>query len=332
MKKKFPPKTAGSQMITAVPTVKIGVTVNDLRRIILKNTKIFDTIDYIYVVDKNNVLSGVISIKELLSASENIKVEKLMKKNIVYVYPYTPQERVVYLALSNGIKAVPVVDKEKHFLGIVPYDTILRIFNEEVGEDIFRFGGIMFHRDEKGISMITTSTLTMVKSRLPWLILGVIGGIVAASIVSIFENTLATLLALAAFIPSMVYLTDAAGTQSEALIIRAMALNPKISIKTYLIREFKVAFFLALICGLILSLISGIGWKNLLLGSIVGVSMFLGMWAGILISTLLPIFFKKINIDPAAASGPFATLLSDITTLTIYFVVALVFLNYFKLF
>jgi magnesium transporter len=169
----------------------------------------------------------------------------------------------------------------------------------------------------------------MIKSRLPWLILGVFGGTVAASVISGFEEVLSQVLALAAFIPVLVYMSDAVGTQSEALIIRSIALEPKLPLKSYIIREFKIAAALALICGILISLVAAVGWTNPYLGVIVGFSMFFSIIVAVLISTLLPLGFRKLNSDPAIATGPFATMISDIATLAIYFTVAILFLEYF---
>jgi len=324
--KKFPVKTAGACMITEVPVVKVGESVSDVKKKISKNVKKFATIDYIYVVDEENVLKGVISIKELLEVRKNRKIEEVMKKDLVYVSPFTHQERVVYLALSHGIKMMPVLDKEKHFLGVVPYDTILQIFNQEAREDILKLGGI-FYKVGQEFHTIKDSPKKMVRRRIPWLLIGIIGGTIAASIVSFFESMLSKYLVLAAFIPVLVYVSDAAGTQSETLIVRGFAIDPKLSIKKWLKREFSVAFYLAFVCGLLLSIFEIIGWeKNLSIAWVVGFSMFLGILAGTSISTLLPIILKKIGIDPAVAAGPFATLLSDIATLAIYFLVASIFL------
>jgi magnesium transporter len=126
-----------------------------------------------------------------------------MVKDLVTVGPYTDQERVVYLALSNGLKAIPVVDSEGKLLGAVPYDTILHIFNQEVQSDIFNFGGI-FHRVGDEYTTINSSAAHMIRSRLPWLIVGVIGGTMAASLIGHFEDLLSIFIALASFIPVMV--------------------------------------------------------------------------------------------------------------------------------
>lgn len=322
----FPQNTAGSKMTRAVPCAGSGETIKDIEKMLAEKANTFETIDYIYVTDKENVLSGVISIKEIFG-NKDAKVEDVMKKELVVVNPDTDQERVVYLALSHGIKALPVVDDEKHLLGVVPYDTILQIFNQEVHEDIFRFGGI-FHKVGREFETIQSPVSAMIKSRLPWLIIGVLGGSIAVSVVNSFENILSRFLILAAFIPILAYISDAVGTQSETLIVRSIALDPKLSVKSYLLRELKVATILGLICGILLSIVAIVGWRIPLLGVIVGFSMFLSILAAVFISTFLPLLFRRINLDPAVATGPFATMLSDIVSLAIYFSTATLIMEY----
>ena len=320
----------GDRIVTAFPRVKLGERIVDVEKILQEKSDVFDTIDYLYIVDDADVLKGVISIKELHKAAKNATVEEVMKTKLVVAYPRTHQERIVYLALSNGIKAIPVIDGERKLLGIVPYDKILQIFNQEVREDIFKFGGI-FHKVGKEYTTIKSSALTMVKTRLPWLIIGVLGGTITASIISSFEHVLNTLLALAAFAPVLAYLSDAVGTQSETITVRSIALDPKLALKSYFVREFAVALSLALACGLLLSIIAFVGWQNSTLGLIVGLSLFLSIISAVLISTGFPFLFKKANLDPAIASGPFATMVSDVATVTIYFTVASILLAFFGL-
>jgi len=328
--KRYRPNTAGGRIVTAFPRVKLGERIVDVEKMLQKKSDAFDTIDYLYIVDDADVLKGVISIKELHKAAKNATVEEVMKTKLVVAYPRTHQERIVYLALSNGIKAIPVIDRERKLLGIVPYDIILQIFNQEVREDIFKFGGI-FHRVGKEFTTIKSSASVMVKTRLPWLIIGVLGGTITASIISSFEHVLNTLLALAAFAPVLAYLSDAVGTQSETLAVRSIALNPLLSLKSYFVREIAVALSLALACGLLLSTIVLVEWQNSTLGLIVGLSMFFSIISAVLISTGFPFLFKKANLDPAIASGPFATMISDVATVTIYFTVASILLTFFGL-
>lgn len=318
-----------SEYITnKVPIVKIGETTGIIEEILSINASEYDTIDYIYVVNDKNHLKGVISIKKVFSAKTETPVETIMDKEIIYAPLDIDERKIVYLALSNGIKAIPIVNI-KRFMGIVPFDVILKIFNQEFKKEIFSAGGIS-PKVGNEYTTIKSSAGVMIKSRLPWLVLGVLGGTVAASVISGFEEVLSKVLALAAFIPVLVYMSDAVGTQSEALIIRSMALEPALPIKPYIIRELKIAAALALICGALISLVAFIGWGTYFLGLIVGFSMFLSVIMAVIISTLLPLGFKKLKSDPAIATGPFATMISDIATLAIYFTVAISFLNYFN--
>jgi len=330
-KRRFPTGTAGGKMITAFLRVQLGETIRNVERIIARKVKTFDVIDYVYVVDEGDVLQGVLSINDVLDASnKDLKVEEIMAKKLVVVRPLTHQERVVYLALTNNLKAIPIVDKGRHLLGIVPYDTILQTFNEEVRKDTFMFGGI-FHKVGDEYTTIKSPATTMVKRRAPWMILGVLGGSITASIITSFEHSLTLLLALAAFTPVLAYLSDAVGTQSETLTVRSIALDPKLTLESYFLREITVAISLASVCGLLLFAVALIGWHSSLLALIVGVSIFLSIIAAVLITTLLPFLFKRLNIDPAFASGPLATMIGDIATITLYFGVAASFLTYFDL-
>lgn len=322
--------TAINKMTSKVPLVQIGETLGTIEELLKDKANQFDTIDYIYIVDKNKVLKGVISIKTVFCAESSIKVERLMDKKLVVAHPQTNQRKVVYLALTNGIKAVPIVDKKKRFLGIVPYDTILKIFNQEFKKEIFSAGGISPKVGGEYTSIKSTASV-MIKSRLPWLVLGVLGGTLAASVISGFEEVLSQIIALAAFIPVLVYMSDAVGTQSEALIIRSIALEPKLAIRSYILREIKIAAALALICGLLISIVAVFGWASYYLGIVVGFSMFFSIIVAVLISTILPLGFKKLNSDPAIATGPLATIISDLATLAIYFTIAISFIDYFGL-
>lgn len=324
------PESVESKMCTNFPMIHIGSTIGDVEEMLTLKAQTFETIDYIYVVDEANILKGVLSVKKVFSIEDHTtKVEDAMKKDLITVTPEIDQERIVYLTLSHSLKSLPVVDEKNHLLGIVPYDKILKTFNQEVKKDIFQFGGL-FHRVGEDAS-ITSSASVMMKTRLPWLIVGVIGGTAAASVVTSFEELLSKFLVLAAFIPVLVYMSDAVGTQSEALIIRSIALDPDLPLVSYIIREIKIAAMLAVICGILISIVAIIGWGTYFLGAIVGISMLISIIAAVCISTILPMVFNKFNYDPAVATGPLATIVSDIATLGIYFYVAILLLDLLNL-
>ncbi|MEW6722830.1 MAG: magnesium transporter [Candidatus Micrarchaeota archaeon] len=322
---------AKNRMDVGVPTAGPDDSLAEIEKNVVGSASNFSAIDYIYITDDEGVLLGVISIRALLGARNKLaKARDVMVKGIATARPHTHQERLVYLALRHRIKAVPIVENDGRFLGAVSFESILDIFNEEVREDSFRFGGI-FHRVGKEMTAMTSPLPTMIKARLPWLIIGVIGGALTASIVSSFEEVLGRYIMLASFIPVLVYLSDAAGTQSETLIVRGLALDPQLSVRRYLLRELAVAAVLGVICAVLLGAVAAAGWGLAILGPIVGASMFLSLLAAMAISTILPLVFRSLNADPAVASGPLATLLSDMATIVIYFQVATWMLGQFGL-
>ncbi len=323
----YPEKTAGYNMVNHVPVFSADETLDEIEKTLIEKSSDYLSLDYIYLTQENDKLIGVISIKNLIKTKDkSIQANQIMVKDLVTVNTNTSQERVVYQALSHGLKSIPVLDDEKRLMGVVTYDKILQIFNHEIQSDIFNFGGI-FHRVGDEYTSIHSSATHMVRSRLPWLIIGVIGGILAASLISLFEELLASFIALASFIPVMVYMSDAAGTQSEALIIRSMALDSKLSFRSYLVREIKISLIIALASGAFAGLLAFLTRQNIILGAIIFFAMFLSIIASVLIATVTPQIFRKINFDPAVATGPLATIISDIATLAIYLAVAMILLN-----
>lgn len=326
--KRYPENTAGGKMVTSVPYAKIGESVAHIQEMLIKKAKDFRTLDYIYVVNGSGVLRGVVSVKEVLQAPKRARIEKIMKRKTIAAHSMTHQERVVYLAMKYNIKAVPVVDKDGHMLGIVPYNTILDIFHTEAQEDIMKLAGVQPH-NHREMEVCSASCPKMLRARLPWLIFGLLGGVLAANVVGFFESTLSAYLSLAMFIPVLVYMSDAVGTQTETLFIRSIALNPKLQIRNYILRECKVGLLIAVVCGLMLSVIAIYGWGPPLFGVIVGTAMFFGIVSAVIIATLFPWLLKKLKTDPAMGSGPFATVVTDITTLFIYFSIASLLIKYF---
>ncbi|NYB52384.1 MAG: magnesium transporter [Methanobacteriaceae archaeon] len=323
----YPQKTAGSNMVSNIPVFNSHETLEYIENSVISDSSGYASLDYIYLTDENHILLGVLSIKNLLKIRDKkIKAEELMDKDMITVDVNTSQEKLVYMALSHGLKSLPVVNDKGVLLGVVDFDAILRIFNHEVQSDVFNFGGI-FHRVGDEYTSIHSSAFHMIKSRLPWLIIGVIGGILAASLIAQFEELLASFIALASFIPVMVYMSDAAGTQSEALIIRSLALDTNLSFKSYLWREVQVSLVIGLISGAFAGLLALITRQNIILGLIIFLAMFLSIISSVVIATLSPQIFRKLNFDPAVATGPLATIFSDITTLAIYLAVAMTLLQ-----
>ncbi|MEM0360519.1 MAG: CBS domain-containing protein, partial [Candidatus Diapherotrites archaeon] len=184
--KKYPKDTAGANMSTAVPVVGLNDTIGQIKRMLSEKAESFDTISYIYVVDSEKKLAGLFSIKEVFKAKENVRASEVMKKEVVVVRPYTDQEEVSILALTKDMKNIPVVDKNGVFLGTVRSRTIFNILYLEHVEDFLKLAGI---HSAPG-KALRAPAFQLVKARIPWLLLGLVGGIIAAQITGFFEEPL----------------------------------------------------------------------------------------------------------------------------------------------
>lgn len=312
-------------MVTAVPTVREDATIGEIEGLLVKTAANFESISYIYVIDEGRRLKGILSVKEVFRTPKGTRVSEVMERNVVSVRPHTEGERVALLAIEHNIKAMPVVDAEERFLGIYPSDAIFAILHKEHIEDLLKFAGI--HRfTDPAKTILTASVGTLIKKRLPWLVVGLGGGLLAALVVSRFEKSLEEELLLAAFIPAVVYIADAVGTQTETLFIRSLSINRALNIKSYIWREMKTGVGIACILGILAAILT---WAVIgaPLSFIIGISFVLTAIAAVVIALILPSLFRKLNIDPAIGSGPFATVITDIASLLIYFAIASILLT-----
>lgn len=174
--------------------------------------------------------------------------------------------------------------------------------------------------------LVSARFLDLVKIRLPWLVIGLVGGLSASVIVSKFELSLQENIALAFFIPVIAYMSDAIGTQTETIFIRALT-NLQFNITKYVLRELVVGALLGVVLGFLSGVFAYLLSQSLAIGWVVGLSLFLSMTMATTLACLTPIILKKLKNDPAVGSGPFTTALQDVVSLTIYFLVAIVVLG-----
>lgn len=318
----FPKASAGNLMTNSVPTTLSENTIGSLEEYLLINTKTIKSINYVYVLSKTGVLKGVISIKEIFRQPKNKKVEEIMIKDLVVAHPHTRQERVAYLALKHNIKAIPVVDKENKFLGAVLNDDILRVIYLEAQEDISHFAGVQHHNNINIDDVTSLPLLVSLKHRLPWLIIGLLGGLLAAKVIGFFENTLAENIILAAFIPLVVYMASAVGTQVGFFIIRDLAINSKINFLVYTWRQLKIILLIGVMISLVVWGITWIFYSDAMIAFVLAWAMFLAILSSIITGLFIPYAFSRLRLDPANASGPIATIIQDLMSVTIYLLVA----------
>lgn len=329
---KLKPDMAGAIMLpfSQVPLSKASDTIAEVEKMLLKKTGEFETINYVYIVDVDQKLKGVISIKEIFRSPKETILSEIMKTKLVRVRPRTDQERVALLAISHNLKAIPVVDKTEKLLGVVSSDVILDALNKEATEDILRLAGV--HRFNKMTVDVTKApTKTLVLARIPWLLVGLAGGISAARIAGFFEATLETQIILAFFIPVIVYMSDAVATQTQTMFIRALVLNPTLIVRNYFSKEMKIGSSIAIICAVLLTLASFLFQVPSVIGLILGVAMFSSIFLSVVINIFIPWILQKFKKDPAIGAGPLATIITDVLSLIIYFSVASIMIKIFPL-
>jgi len=309
-------------MTKNVPVFPLSTTVGEVTRVLSdEKTDNFDSINYIYVADDKNRLRGVVSVKEILQSPEQSKVSQIMKTELVTVREHSPQEKAALLAIKNNIKAIPVVDKDNVFLGIIPSDVIMSILHRENVEDMLYSSGIS--TPESYLTNINTSTIKdQLRIRLPWLIIGLVGGIFAASIITSYDDLIQEFVLLAAFLPAVVYIGDAVGAQTQMIVIRSFAQDKPISFTQYLVKELRISSVLGVVLGGISGVISQLFWKSTSLSAVVAISFALTSIVASSIAVTLPFLFNKFNVDPAIGSGPIATVVRDMLSIIVYFTVA----------
>ncbi len=325
VKTNYSKESAGSRMINKVPLCSINDKIVDVRDRMFKEASSLETINYVYVVQQNKLV-GVFSLKEIFQRKDNESVINFMIKDIVKIKPEQDQERAAYLAIKHNLKAIPVVDKNNMFLGVIPSDIILSILHEENIEDLFLSVGLN-KKDGFSNRIIDAPVKLLAKIKLPWLIVGLFGGILAAQVTTLFEEPLKSHFILAAFIPLIVYMADAVGSQTQTLFIRNLTIN-NFSHKKYFIKEIKVGLLISIVLSLIIFVIASLLAKQILIGFILAVSLFLTILTAIIISMFIPNLLFKLGKDPALGSGPFGTIIADISSLLIYFIVASALLQY----
>ncbi len=307
-------------ILTKIPIVDENTTIKGVLTILEKITTKYDGADYIYVVNDKKNLIGVFSIQDLFNYPKATPVKKFMQKKVVHVSPGTTLEKVAHLALKHNLKQIPII-KEDVFLGVVSSREILSTINRALKEDIFHFAGIhKSHLDFENSEEIPI--LKVLKDRLTWLIIGLVGAMFMAVYIGLFEETLAKYLIIASFIPATVYISDALGTQLQTVFIRDLAiLGKEINIRKYISKQMGIATLSALVIGIFMFAFISIFWKEPFIAFTISLASFLSLVVTGLTALLITLFIKKFKFDPALGSGPIATIISDMTSVIIYFFV-----------
>ncbi|OGI08033.1 MAG: magnesium transporter [Candidatus Margulisbacteria bacterium GWF2_35_9] len=289
---------------------------------------------YVYIVNTNDELRGIINLRDLVLAPPDQKVRELRKENFVAVNVNTDQEEVARIISKYDLLAVPVIDDQNKMLGIVTVDDIVDVIEEEATEDLLKLSGTSAGEfDENDI--LTSRVWSSAKSRLRWLLLTMFGGLLSGSLLSYFTISFSdiplSLPIIISFIPLLVGLGGNIGNQSATIMVRGLATGyiKTESIMSNIMREFFVSILIGLSIGFILFVGSLVIYKTMIYGSIIAVAIIINIILSASFGTLLPIFFTKINVDPAIASAPFISSSIDVAGLVIYFIVITSYLHFF---
>lgn len=318
----YPRDSAGRHMTVQVPVASAHETLAQVHERLLERSADFATINYVYVLDAQGKLDGVLSVKELFSKPLTRTVGDVCKKTfIVSVHPESHQKHAAYLALRHSIKAIPVVDRNHVFLGEIANDAILSILHKEMHEDTLKRAGIR-HAGGIHANVLKLPFLVSLQHRIPWLIVGLLGGLVVAKIVTLFETTLSQNLVLASFIPLIVYMSDAVRAQMEAYIIRDLALDRSLPFGRYLLRHCAVLVVLAVALSALLFFSFGAIYGDWRVAFVLAAALCIAIFSSLVTGLIIPYTFEKLSLDPADASGPVATIIQDMLSIVIYFGIA----------
>lgn len=273
--------------------------------------------DLVCLTDGDGCLVGVVSAPALLRLGDEQPVGDAAVRELPHVLPSTDQERVASLALHHALPAVPVVDGEGRLQGVVATAEIFRILREEHVEDLHRLAGIA-GETRRAREAIHEPPLRRARHRLPWLLVGLLGSIVATWVMSRFEQTLAARPAIAFFVPALVYLADAIGTQTEAVAVRGLSLSHA-GLGRLLAGEVRTGLLIGAVLAAASLPLVAIAFGDLWLAVAVAGALAGAATVATGIGLLLPWLLGRAGLDPAYGSGPLATIVQDVLTLLVYF-------------
>ena len=322
--------SAGGIMTTGYIEINKNMTAKEAIDHMRENALEAETIYYIYVVDNDEKLVGVLSLRELITARDSVIVEDLMSENIISIDVDEDREEAVRLVSKYDLIAIPVIDKEGILKGIITVDDIIDVMEEEASEDLYKLAGSSEHERDvaENVNATTLQQVTSsVRARMPWLIIILIMGLLSTIIltklpfVGIDSNYVKILL----FLPVILCLGGSIGMQSSSITI--MTISSKDSVSTNnTVKEILVGLITGIVCGLIGGLGTYIIINNLNISLLVSISILINMIFGATIGAIVPSLLKKLDIDTSIVSAPLVSVILDFIGICIFFLITTAFL------
>jgi len=306
--------TAGGIMALEFVSVNANSTIQEAVETIRKKREEVENLYYVWVIDDFGKLVGVVSIKDLVLEPQDKKINDIMNSDVMSVDVDTDQEEVARIAKQYDLTHIPVVTAQHKLIGRITNDDIIDVIEEEANEDISLMAGVL---DQE---IAEESALKISRARLPWLLLGLFGGLLSAIVINHFHGSLEKILALSFFIPVIMAMGGNTGTQAATVVIRGLATGDISIVHTgkRLLTELWVALINGVLCGILLGLVVAFWLSDPKLGVGVGVSLITVILFSGSFGAFVPFLLRKFNIDPALAAGPFITTSNDILGLLIY--------------
>jgi magnesium transporter len=279
---------------------------------------------YLYVVDDEDRLKGVVSLRQVLFSKPNTPLKNIMTRDVINVQTDTDQEEVARIVADYNLVAIPVTDSQMKLVGVVTVDDIIDVIDQEATEDIYK----MVSLDTS--DRIQDSPFSSIKKRLPFLLLSLLTASVAPFVVNYFKGTIQEVVTLAVFMPLVAALGGIAGNQTVAIMVREIAVGQTewISAKKALFKEIVVGISNGIVIGLLLGLVSYILIRNPYLGFVLGLAVIINLFIAALVGTLIPLFLKLVKLDPALGSVNLLTMFTDSLGLLTFLGLGTLFLKY----
>jgi magnesium transporter len=314
----------GSRMTTNFISIRENLSVKDAMKELIRQAKQNDNISTLFTVDETGEFYGAIDLKDLITADSSDNLESLTTTSFPYVYANESIDDCIEKLKDYGEDFVPVLDNGNRLLGVITSQSVIEVVDDEMGEDYARLAGLIAEED------LNEPLMDSMRKRLPWLIILLGLGIAVSGVVGIFESVVAQLTLIMAFQSLILDMAGNVGTQSLAVTIRVLTdENLTFSQKLHLVlKEMRVGLFngillsavSVLFIGLYIMLFKGrAAVFSFAVSSCIGVSLILAMLISSAVGTLIPLFFKKIKVDPAVASGPLITTINDLVAVVTYY-------------
>lgn len=308
-------ETAARHLVRRVPRASAAETAGAVLARLAGQS--YDTVDSVCVIDERDRLQGLIRLRDLLPAAPASKLGDIMNAKPPRVHPDEDQERIALLAIRHGLAAVPVVGDDGRLLGVVPARTLLRILRREHMEDLHRLAGI-HARQARVHEAFEASPAHRLRDRFPWLAVGLLGSMIATGVMARFEAVLDARVAVAFFVPAIVYLADAIGTQTEAITVRYLSLE-QAPLHRLLAGELAAGVLIGASLGAVVLPAVWLAFDDLPLAIAVSGAVVAAGGCAASVGLFFPWLLSRAGMDPALGSGPVATIIQDVLSILIYF-------------